>query len=92
MHFGNGAGLDRSLAAIQGEKNPHLLWTIFFLTAGSYIAWSYFNHRFERFSSAWLQLPIREAKLTLSGKRIYHDTDRFGQISGLAHVIHAQNI
>ncbi len=71
------------------KKNLHLLWAIFFLTAGTFISWSYFNHRLERFSSAWLQLPIREAKLTLSGERIYHDSDRFGQISGLARVIHA---
>jgi len=65
------------------KKNTHLLWAIFFLTAGTFIAWSYFNHHLECFSSAWLKLPICEAKFALSGKRIYHDTDRFGQTSGL---------
>jgi len=71
------------------KKNLHLIWAIFFLTAGTLIAWSYFNHRHARFSSAWLQLPIREAKLTLTGERIYHDSNRFGQTTGLARVIHA---
>ena len=71
------------------NKYLHFVWAFIFLTAGTFISWSYFNYRLERFSSAWLNLPPREAKLTLKGERLYHNSDQFGQISGLARVLHA---
>lgn len=48
-------------------KYLHLTWAIIFMIAGTFISWGYFDYRAERISTAWPQLPTREAKLTLIG-------------------------